>query len=158
MTIVGHPMHLVSAGVSPVVKALERFSRQSFLGEGAQRTTASVRIGTVGLGGGGSHIVQHLAHLGAQRFSLFDGDVVDESNLNRLVGATADDVLAKAPKVVVAKRVIAAVSPEAEVVTQMGRWQDRPELLRGCDLVFGAVDTFAERRELEVACRRHLIP
>ena len=30
--------------------------------------------------------------------------------------------------------------------------------LASCDIVFGCVDGFAERRELEIACRRHLIP
>jgi hypothetical protein len=38
------------------------------------------------------------------------------------------------------------------------RWQDRPELLRTCDLVIGCVDSFAERQELEACCRRYLIP
>ena len=158
VTIVGHPMHLIHPGGSAAREALERFSRQSFLGQGAQSTIAQVRIGIIGLGGGGSHIVQQLGHLGVRRFALFDGDVVDESNLNRMVGATAADARVNTPKTEVAKRVITAISPEAELVAHSGRWQDRPELLRGCDLVFGAVDTFAGRRELEVACRRHLIP
>lgn len=158
VTIVGRPMHLVYPNGSRAGEAFERFSRQSFLGKGAQNTIARLRIGIVGVGGGGSHIVQQLAHLGVKRFALFDGDVVDESNLNRLVGAAADDARSKIPKVDVAQRLVAGVTPGAEVITHMGRWQDRPELLRGCDLVFGAVDTFAGRRELEVACRRHLIP
>jgi len=158
VAIVGHPMHLSHPGVSAAPGALDGFSRQSFLGQGAQSTIAQVRIGVVGLGGGGSHIVQQLVHLGVRRFALFDGDVVNESNLNRMVGATAADARAQSPKTDVATRVITAISSQVELVTHMGRWQDRPELLRGCDLVFGAMDTFAGRRELEVACRRFLIP
>jgi molybdopterin/thiamine biosynthesis adenylyltransferase len=49
-------------------------------------------VGLAGLGGGGSHIVQQLAHIGFQRFVVYEGDVVEESNLNRLVGATSIDV------------------------------------------------------------------
>jgi hypothetical protein len=51
-----------------------------------------------------------------------------------------------------------SVRSVAQVETFACRWQDRPAPLRGCDIVFGCVDGFAERRELEVACRRHLIP
>jgi len=38
------------------------------------------------------------------------------------------------------------------------RWQDHPEPLRACDLIFGCVDGFAERRELEARALRYLIP
>ena len=51
-----------------------------------------------------------------------------------------------------------SIRSAANVETFTCRWQDRPEPLRGCDIVFGCVDSFAERRELEIACRRHLIP
>lgn len=131
-----------------------RFSRQSFLGVSAQPVLERARIGVVGLGGGGSHVVQQLSHVGVRHFRVFDGDTVDESNLNRLVGARAADVRRRTPKTTIAKRLITGLTPRAKVETHPGRWQERPELLRGCDVVFGCVDTFAERRELEVACRR----
>jgi hypothetical protein len=117
-----------------------------------------VRAAIVGLGGGGSHIVQQLAHIGWERYRLFDSDVVEKSNLNRLVNGTRQDSLLGTPKVEVAERTIARLTDTAEILAHRGRWQDRPELLRGCDIVFGCVDSFAERRELEVACRRYLIP
>jgi hypothetical protein len=50
------------------------------------------------------------------------------------------------------------VRSAANVETFPCRWQERPEPLRGCDIIFGCVDGFAERRELEIACRRHLVP
>ena len=38
------------------------------------------------------------------------------------------------------------------------RWQEHPEDLRSCDIVFGCVDGFAQRAELETCTRRYLIP
>jgi molybdopterin-synthase adenylyltransferase len=45
--------------------------------------------------------VQQLAHLGVRRFLLIDPDIVDKTNLNRMVGATLGD---GRPKVLVARR------------------------------------------------------
>jgi hypothetical protein len=38
------------------------------------------------------------------------------------------------------------------------KWQDNPEPLLGCDIIFGCVDGFSQRRELESCARRYLIP
>jgi tRNA A37 threonylcarbamoyladenosine dehydratase len=40
------------------------FSRQSFLGPDSQQIIEAATVGVVGLGGGGSQIVQALAHIG----------------------------------------------------------------------------------------------
>jgi hypothetical protein len=136
----------------------ERFSRQSFLGPDSHDIIEAAIVGVVGLGGGGSQIVQQAAHLGFRNFVLYDGDVVDESNLNRLVGATYADALAATPKLDVASRLIRGLDSSAQIDGQPVRWQDAPEALRRCDLVFGCVDSFSERQQLEATCRRHLIP
>ena len=158
LSIVGRPQSISFFTQQSYSGRGERFGRQSFLGDGAQAIIERAKIGIVGLGGGGSHIVQQCAYLGFKRFRLFDADVVNESNLNRLVGAWATDVPARTPKTEVARRTINAVTSNADVGANQSRWQERPEVLRGCDVVFGCVDSFAERRELEVACRRYLIP
>lgn len=135
----------------------ERFSRQSFLGNQFEAVVENVVVGVVGLGGGGSHIVQQLSHIGFQNYVLYDGDVVEESNLTRLVGATCDDASAGAQKTDVAKRLILGLQPQAQVATVNGRWQSLPEALMGCHIIFGCVDTFAGRSELEAFARRYLI-
>src|SRR5581483_1341542 len=114
-------------------------------------------VGIVGLGGGGSHIVQQLAHIGFQRFVLYDDDIVEESNLNRLIGATSADVLAETPKLHLAKMIIYGLQPKANVKGFACKWQEKPELLRGCQIVFGCVDSYKGREELEIACRRYLM-
>jgi molybdopterin-synthase adenylyltransferase len=135
----------------------ERFSRQCFLGEHSQAAIERAVVGVVGLGGGGGHVVQQLAHVGFLNYRLFDRDGADESNLNRLVIATEEDAAAGTLKVELAKRRILSIRSAAKVETLPCRWQEQPGPLHGCDIVFGCVDSFAERRELEVACRRHLV-
>jgi hypothetical protein len=135
-----------------------RASRQSFLGERAQDLFAAARIGVIGLGGGGSHVVQQLAHVGLQRFVTCDPDVVEESNLNRLVGATIEDAPDRRPKVEVASRMIRGLAAQAEVHALQGRWEDHADVVRHVDIIFGCLDSFAARRDLESFARRYLIP
>jgi molybdopterin-synthase adenylyltransferase len=136
----------------------DRFSRQSFLGNDSEKSLATAKVGIVGLGGGGSHIAQQLAHAGFRQFKLFDADVIEDSNLNRLVGGTELDVAMAMPKVVIAERVIRGVAPSAHVERIQARWQEHPEALRACDLIFGNVDGYRQRGELQVCSRRYCIP
>jgi hypothetical protein len=99
-----------------------------------------------------------LAHIGFTRFSLFDHDTVEDTNLNRLVGATDKDAKRSKPKVAVAARLIKGVNPHAVVDEVKSRWQDAAEQLHACDILLGCVDSYAERRDIEIAARRYLIP
>lgn len=134
------------------------FSRQSFLGPNSQQQLAACVVGIAGLGGGGSHIAQQLAHLGFMNFVLFDRDAIEESNLNRLVGGTMQDVADKRLKIEIARRMILGIRPSANVRVIADIWQNQTEALKGCDLVFGCVDGFDQRRQLEATTRRFLIP
>jgi hypothetical protein len=136
----------------------ERYSRQSFLGPNAESNFFGARAGLVGLGGGGSHIVQQLAYAGFKKFVLYDGDVGKVGNLNRTIGLTQNDISEVRAKVDVATRIIRCLHPDARIERHQKRWQECPEPLRSCDLIFGCVDGYSERRELEACCRRYLIP
>ena len=135
-----------------------RFSRQSFLGAESQAQIEQSTIGVIGLGGGGSHIVQQLAHVGFLHYVICDPDEVEDSNLNRLVGATDNDVQLATPKIDVARRLILGVRPGASVQTYRARWQEHTEALQECDILFGCIDGFDERRQLEAVTRRNWIP
>ena len=136
----------------------ERYSRQSFLGAFSEPVLEGLSVAVVGLGGGGSHVVQQLAHLGVGQFTLFDPDEIDSTNLNRLVGGTAADVRAHRRKVSVARRVVMGVNPNARIVGRRVKWQESADDLRDCDVIVGCVDSFAGRDELERVARRFLIP
>jgi len=91
-----------------------RSSRQiALLGAAGQRRMTDASVALIGLDGLGSHLAQHLAYLGVRQFTLLDGDTVDNSSLNRLIGATGDDV--GVPKADVAARLIRCIQPAADV-------------------------------------------
>jgi hypothetical protein len=136
----------------------DRFKRQGFLGVEGQRTIERVRVAICGLGGGGSIIVTMLAYLGVLDYVLFDSDAAEAWNLNRTITLTEGDVAAQTLKIDAAERRILQIRSSARIEKYPCRWQDRREILRGCDLAFGSVDGFKEREELEATCRRYLLP
>jgi molybdopterin-synthase adenylyltransferase len=136
----------------------DRYSRQSFLGQNSEEIFGSTTIGIVGLGGGGSHIEQQLAHVGFKKYILYDNDRAELSNLNRTVGMTVKDVALKSEKLEIAVRMIKGIHPGAEIIDIHTHWQENPIPLRECDIIFGCVDGFDERRQLEATARRYLIP
>ncbi|KAB7725510.1 hypothetical protein F5984_26065 [Rudanella paleaurantiibacter] len=156
VSVVGKPMLLSFFGERGDKGRV--YDRQSFLGESSQFLFENIRVGIIGYGGGGSHIGQQLAHLGVKNIVVFDDDKVEDTNLNRLVGAQFCDVKNAVLKTTVAERVIKMVLPTANVVRVNSRWQDNPDLLQACDVVFGNVDSYAERQQAEAECRRYLIP
>jgi molybdopterin-synthase adenylyltransferase len=136
----------------------DRYERQSFLGPNAQEKIARVRVGVIGVGGGGSHIVQQLSHIGFQDFTLFDDDAIEGKNLNRLVGGTNRDVQGGRLKTTIARRLIRGLQSDARVFAYSTKWQQNLPAFRRCDLIFSCVDTFGARRDLEAYARRFLIP
>ncbi len=140
------------------ISRLLRLDRQSFLGPDSADVLDQCRVAVVGVGGGGSHVSQQLAHVGVGDFLLADPDKVEDTNLNRLVGATEEDVAKGSSKVLVAERLIRAVNPWARVSSFAERWQQRAVDLRSCDVIFGCVDSATDRDQLEKLARRYLIP
>jgi molybdopterin/thiamine biosynthesis adenylyltransferase len=142
----------------PGVVTQDRYNRNELLfgAEGQARITAT-HTAVVGIGGLGAHVVQQLAYLGVKRFTLVDGDRVEETNLNRLVGATAAD--AGTSKVSVAQRVITSLDATAEVrgYEEMIQNEDAKSAVAAADVVFGCLDRDLARLELtEVAARAAL--
>jgi molybdopterin-synthase adenylyltransferase len=137
-----------------------RYSRQSFLGAKAEEVISRAVVSVIGLGGGGSHVVQQLVHVGFLHYALYDPQCVEDSNLNRMVGATESDAdeASATPKVDVAIRVIRGLKPKAQIMRHQERWQESPNDLRACDLIVACVDGFQQREEIERCARRFLIP
>jgi molybdopterin/thiamine biosynthesis adenylyltransferase len=134
-----------------------RFSRnEGLFGAEGQALIAGAKVAIIGLGGLGSHVAQQLAYLGTQDFSLVDFDVVTESSLNRLVGATDADVAAETKKIVVGERMVRAVSPNAIVERVDGKVIDAATegAVARANVVFGCLDRDIHRLELNELCSR----
>lgn len=133
-----------------------RFSRQILaFGSDGQRAIESQRFGIVGLGGIGSQVTQALAYLGGCSFVLVDDELIDETNLNRLVGATPADVAAKRLKAEIADRMIHAINPSARTqpIPLNLRSEQAMDELTKCTTIFGCVDNDGARLVLmELAC------
>jgi molybdopterin/thiamine biosynthesis adenylyltransferase len=135
-----------------------RFHRQELLfGKRGQEKILRCKVGIVGLGGLGSHVAQQLAYLGVTSFVLVDQDKVSESNLNRLIGATEDDVAYQALKVDIARRLIKAIlrAAHVDIVSRNFISAEAFDHLRTVDFVFGCVDNDASRLVLNEFCQAY---
>jgi len=126
-----------------------RYDRQKLaFGQEGHDKVAATRVAIVGLGGTGCHVAQQLAYLGVKDIVLIDDDVVEETNLNRLVGATMQDALERRPKVEVIGRHVRAINEHVQL-TMLKRNLMTTEalelLIAGPDVVFGCVDNDAAR-------------
>jgi molybdopterin/thiamine biosynthesis adenylyltransferase len=137
-----------------------RLDRQDVGIPGSDALLADARIAVVGLSGGGSHVIQQLAHLGVGTLIAVDDQVVEETNLGRLVGATERDVDACTPKTDLAERVVEGVDSSSRVIKVPHQFPSREAIaaLKQADVVVSTLDTFRARDAVNRFCRRHLIP
>ena len=138
----------------------QRLLRQAAaIGPAAGAELARARVAVVGVSGGGSHVIQQLAHQGVGTLIPIDDQTVDETNLGRLVGATRADV-DKATKVALARRVATAIDSTIDVDGVEGRFPSRSTIaaLKEADVVVACLDRFDAREAVNAFCRRHLIP
>ena len=136
-----------------------RHSRQlSLLGVSTQEALSKARVAVVGVGGLGSFVALELAHLGVGHVTLIDPDRIELSNLNRLIGATPDDV--GRYKVDVFRELIECLAPAAAVTAVAAPLLDSSALdhAKAADLLLGCVDGHGARLSLNHLSIRYLIP
>ena len=92
----------------------ERFIRNSLvIGEENVKKLAKSRIAVFGVGGVGGYVCEALARSGIENLTLFDGDVVSVSNINRQIIALTSTV--GQYKTEVMKERISDINPDAQV-------------------------------------------
>lgn len=157
--LVGKDVRWLSHEQLPAHEPQARFARQVLaFGTAVQTTLASLRVAIVGLGGTGAFIATELAHLGVDNFFLIDPDFVEETNLNRLVGATPED--RGTPKVDLFARRIQAINPDAECDVAVADVVDDAfaKRLLDTDFIFLCTDSHASRAVVNQIAYQYLIP
>lgn len=146
-------------------------------GDIGQQILSSLKVGIIGLGGGGSLLNEWLARLGVGHIVAVDFDRVELSNLPRIVGATQWDAMAllsRQPhlwlqqlgrrlarrKVHVARRVARQANPAIRFDAVVGDVLDEPtaRLLSDVDFLFLASDAIQTRLVFNALVHQYLIP
>ena len=115
-------------------------------------------VAVIGCGGLGGYLIEYLARIGVGSIRCVDGDVFEESNLNRQLLSTP--VLLGTSKVTAAANRIQEINPQVQVQTFPVFLEETNalELITGCDVVLDALDNISGRKVLAKACEAENIP
>jgi sulfur-carrier protein adenylyltransferase/sulfurtransferase len=132
-----------------------RYSRHLILPEvglDGQKKLLSARVLMIGAGGLGSPLGLYLAAAGVGTLGIVDPDVVDESNLQRQILHSTEE-LGK-PKVDSAARRLRALNPDVQIRTYQTKLSsdNALEIFDGYDIVVDGTDNFATRYLVNDAC------
>jgi molybdopterin/thiamine biosynthesis adenylyltransferase len=115
-------------------------------------------VGVAGCGGLGGHVIDQLARIGVRQLSVIDGDVFEDSNLNRQLLCRERDI--GAPKAQRAAEYVHEVNSQVKVRACQTLLTDSnaAELLAGCDCVVDALDSCSGKLMVARACSKLGIP
>lgn len=116
------------------------------------------KVAVIGCGGLGGHLIDQLVRIGIGSIRVVDGDVFEESNLNRQL--LSEVPLLGCSKAKVAADRILRVNPsvKTEAVTEFLNQDNAARLIFDCDAVLDGLDNIESRLILSDACDRAGIP
>ena len=128
------------------------------ISEAEQAILAQKRVLVVGCGGLGGYVIECLARIGVGYLRVVDGDVFDETNLNRQL--LSSNMNLGRPKTLAAQQRVMAVNPlvEVEAFQTLLTDENAVPLLDGCDVAVDALDNIPSRLVLQQAARSAGIP
>jgi sulfur-carrier protein adenylyltransferase/sulfurtransferase len=134
---------------------IQRYSRHLIMpevGMEGQLKLKRARVLTIGTGGLGAPLGLYLAAAGVGHLGLVDFDVVDNSNLQRQVTFTTQDV--GKPKSAAAKARLSALNPMIEITAYETRLtsDNALDLFRDYDIIVDGTDNFPTRFLVNDAC------
>ncbi len=146
-------------------------------GDLGQEILSDLKVGIIGLGGGGSLLNEWLSRLGVGKIIAVDFDRIDLTNLPRVVGATrweARTLLTKSRipllqklgkrsarhKVKISQKVAKQANAKIQYYPVVGSILDEPtaKLLKDVDFLFLATDNIQSRLVFNALVHQYLIP
>ena len=159
--IVGKTVRKLYPNPQRAARAGDRFDRQvRMFGSAGQAMLGASKVAVVGLGGVGSLVAEYLARLGIGYLVLVDLDVIEDTNLSRVVGATPTDVETVQFKTQIAVRHLREARPDIRLEAIRGDIaSDSVAMkLRDCDFIFLAADSMRGRLAVNALVHQYLIP
>ena len=150
-------------GIQPPPRTSSKQARTvSAWGEHSQADLARRRVLVVGAGSVGLDVFVRLAASGLCYLTVMDFDLVEDHNLDRLIGATRRDAILKRPKIHAARREATKAATAIGCNIEVSDWSIcEPEGLRLAldhDLIFSCVDRPWPRAVLNSLAYSDLIP
>lgn len=136
-------------------KENSRYSRQIILpeiGVPGQQKLKEAKVLVIGAGGLGCPALQYLAAAGVGNIGIADGDLVEESNLQRQLLYRENEI--GLPKALVAEKKIKEINPYINVQAHYKNinFRNITEIVSGYDVVVDGTDNFASRYLINDAC------
>lgn len=135
-------------------------NQRLLIGGRGQAVLRCTRVAVVGLSGGGSHVVQQLAHMGIGEIVGIDEDRVEQSNRSRMIGSRSLDALFRRRKISVMSRLVRRINRHVQFVGVPHNVpkQEAIDALKSSDIVVGCVDNYHAKADLQELTWRYLIP
>lgn len=115
------------------------------------------KVAVIGCGGLGGYVIEMLARIGIGQLLCFDGDVFDQSNWNRQLLSSEDNLgLSKAHAAALR---VKSINSDIEIhAYDVKLTEENSSLLEGCNIVVDAVDHVDTKIMLQGICERLDIP
>lgn len=109
----------------------------------------------LGVGGGGGCVAEILARMGVGNINLVDGDMYEESNINRQIGATRNTI--GYSKALVMRNRLKEINPRCNVraYIQFVNEDNFSEFVAGSDVVCDTVDGVKNKLTVGRLCKKH---
>lgn len=126
--------------------------------EDLQYILLNKNISVVGCGGQGGYILEYIARLGVKSISFWDGDIYEESNLNRQIGCTQNTLGLNKAKVL--EKRISEINPNIKLYCYDWYFGDNIsdiQNISNSDIIFLAFDYFYNITKIRPIFRQLLL-